>query len=372
VAVEVTEEPAEGPEAPAPSPPTPRFGVPGRPLRRNSPFFIGFAGGLGVLIAWHLSRTVFGLRDDLVLIAVSLFLAAGLNPAIEFFVRRGLARPWGVLIVVLAALGLFVGFVAAIVPALVHQSTALAHSLPTQLESLERNATVKRLDTRYHVVTRLQHAISASSVAATLGSGLLGFGRFLVSSVYKASIVLVLTLYFMGTLPSIKQSAYQLVPASRRERVRLLGDEVLNRIGGYVSGALVVSTCAGLTSWAMLAAIGASYALPLAMVIGATDLVPLVGATVGAVVVTGVVLIDSLAKAFVCAVFFIAYQQFENFLIYPRVMARTVKVPPIAAVFAALVGAAILGVVGALIAIPVASAGMLIIREVVMPRQEGA
>jgi predicted PurR-regulated permease PerM len=146
-------------------------------------------------------------------------------------------------------------------------------------------------------------AISASSVAGMLGSGLLGFGKFLVSSVYKASIVVVLTLYFMGTLPSIRTSAYQLVPASRRERVGLLGDEVLSRIGGYVSGALVVATCAGLTSWAMLAAVGAPYALPLSMVIGATDLVPLVGA---------------------------------------------------------------------LIAIPVASAGMLIIREVVMPRQERA
>jgi predicted PurR-regulated permease PerM len=110
VSVEVTEEPAEEPEALAP-PPTPRFGRPGRPLRRNSPFFIGFASGLGVLIAWHLSRTVLGLRDGLVLIAVSLFLAAGLNPAIEFFVRRGLTRPWGVLIVVLAALGLFGGYV---------------------------------------------------------------------------------------------------------------------------------------------------------------------------------------------------------------------------------------------------------------------
>lgn len=346
-----------------------RFGRPGRPLRREAPFYIGFVGGLGILVAYHLYHAVLNLSGDLVLIAVALFLAVGLEPFVQVLMQSGRSRGASVLIVALGCLVLFVGFGVIIADPLTHQTTALIKELPHALNRLEHNSTVEYLDRKYHVVKRVQDAIANQKTASTLAGGLFGLGEFIINSVYKSFIVLILTLYFLSALPVVSDAAARLVPRSRRTRVVLLGGEVMTRIGGYVSGALVVATVAGLATWLVLGVIGVPYALPLALLVGATDLIPLVGATIGAVVVTGIVLISSVPQALVCAIFFIAYQQLENYFIYPRVMAKTVKVPAALAVVAALLGTALLGIVGALVAVPLAGAVMLIIEEVVIPRQ---
>jgi predicted PurR-regulated permease PerM len=348
----------------------PRYGRPGRPLRRNSPFYIGFVAGLGVLLAYHLAKSAVSITGDLVLIAVSMFLAIGLNSFVDMLTRRGMNRGLAVLVVALSSMLLFFGVIAAIVPPLVNQTTSLIHNLPNRLTHLENNPTVQRLDRKYHIIDKVKSDLISASTGSTLGGALLGFGKFLVSSVFKAFTSLVLTLYFLGSLPTIKRTAYEMLPRSRRARVALLGDEVLNRIGGYLSGALLVATCAGLSTWLVLGVLGVPYALPLSLVIGATDLVPLVGATIGAVLVTAIVLISSVTDALVCGIFFIAYQQLENYFIYPRVMAKTVKVPAALAVIAALIGAGLLGVVGALLAIPLAAGAMFLVQEVIIPRQD--
>jgi predicted PurR-regulated permease PerM len=152
----------------------------------------------------------------------------------------------------------------------------------------------------------------------------------------------------------------------------LLGDEVLARVGGYVSGAFIVALCAGVSTLVFLSVIDLRYALTLALVVAVFDLVPLIGATAGAAVVTLVALTDSTTKALACLIFFLVYQQIENYFIYPRVMSRSVNVPPPLAVMAALLGGALLGVVGALLAIPLAAAALLIVREVLVPRQDTA
>jgi predicted PurR-regulated permease PerM len=238
------------------------------------------------------------------------------------------------------------------------------------LQHLQQNATVKRIDAKYNIVGKLQSLLSQADTAKMIAGGILGFGEFLISSVFKATTTLVLTIYFLGSLPSIKSSAYQLVPATRRARVGALADGVLTRVGGYVSGAVTVAALAGLAAYLMLAVMNVPYMLPLALLIALTDFIPLVGATVGALIVTLVVLIDSPVKAVVAGIFFIVYQQFENFVIYPKVMARSVDVPPMIAVIAALIGAALLGVVGALLAIPLSAGVIYIVREVLLPRQD--
>ncbi len=229
---------------------------------------------------------------------------------------------------------------------------------------------MRRFDAKYNVVGRLQNLLAQADTAKMIAGGILGFGEFLISSVFKSFTVLVMTIYFLGSLPTIKQSTYQLIPASRRARVGALADGVLERVGGYVSGAVTVAALAGLASYLMLAVLNVPYMLPLALLIAMTDFVPLVGATIGALIVTLVVLFDSPVKAVVAGIFFIIYQQFENFVIYPRVMARSVDVPPMIAVIAALIGAALLGVVGALLAIPLSAGLAYIVREVLLPRQD--
>lgn len=343
---------------------------PGRPLRRSHPYYVGFVGGLGLILAYYLAQALVSLTSVLVLIVIALFLAVGLNPFVERLTARGLQRRWAVLIVAGTCLLLFAGFVTAIAQPLAEQTTGLIASLPQHLEQVGRNATVRRLDAKYNVVGRLQSLLAQADTAKMIAGGILGFGEFLISSVFKAFTVLVMTIYFLGSLPTIKQSTYQLIPASRRDRVGELADGVLERVGGYVSGAVTVAALAGLASYLMLAVLNVPYMLPLALLIALTDFVPLVGATIGALIVTLVVLFDSPVKAVVAGIFFIVYQQFENFVIYPRVMARSVDVPPMIAVIAALIGAALLGVVGALLAIPLSAGLAYVVREVLLPRQD--
>lgn len=345
------------------------FGLPGRPLRAH-PFLIGFTGALGAFAAWFVVKAVQNAESALVLIVVSLFLAIGLNPAVEFLQRRGLGRRPAIGAVFLLVIALFVIFGYALVPPLVNQTTEFVTHLPEYISQLQNNPRIAELDHRYHILQRAQQLITGVFVGQVAVGGILGAGKAVFGAAFNLVTVLILTLYFLGSLSAIKRFAYRLVPHSRRPRAQLLGDAILGRIGGYVGGQLVVALFAGASAFVFLTIAGAPYALALAVVITITDLIPLVGATVGGVIVTLVGLLTSVRLGIACGVFVLAYQQFENYAIYPRVMKRSVNVPPSVTIISALIGGALLGVVGALIAIPTAAAALLIMREVVFPRQD--
>jgi predicted PurR-regulated permease PerM len=201
--------------------------------------------------------------------------------------------------------------------------------------------------------------------------GALGVGLKILSAVFNGFIILVLTLYFLASLKTTTHAVYRLAPASRRRRVELLGDKVVHNIGGYVSGAFIVALCAGITSLVFLLFTGISeYAVALAFVVAILDVIPMIGATIGAVLVTAIAFASDVPSGIACIVFYVIYQQVENYLIYPRVMSRSVELPGAVIVIAALVGAALLGVVGAMLAIPVAAAILLLVREVVVKQQD--
>ena len=348
----------------------PEFGRLGRPLRRDSPFMIGFLGALGVFVAWFLTQAVVQARSVIVLIVVALFLAIGLNPVVERLVQRGLRRGAAVLIVFVVVIGAFVGFGYAVLPPVIHQSNGFVQELPSYLSDLRRNPTVRQLDDDYGVIGRAQEYVKSPDLGARTFGGVVGVGKLVISAIFSALSVLILTLYFLAALPSIKRQTYRLVPATRRERVTLLGDEVLNRIGGFVSGALTVAFIAGLTSYFFLLAVDMPFALALAVFVAIFDLIPLIGATIAAVVVTLVGLTQSLVIGLLCIGFYVAYQQFENYVVYPRVMRRAVDVPAPVTIVAVLIGGALLGVIGALLAIPVAAAVLLVVRQVTIPRMD--
>jgi len=188
--------------------------------------------------------------------------------------------------------------------------------------------------------------------------------------VFRVFTVFVLTLYFMIAFERIKRGAYRLVPASRRERVTLIGDEILGKVGAYMVGALAIAVVAGFSTWLLAIIVKLAYPFALAVVVAVLDLIPQIGATLGAIVVSLVGLASSVTTALICVGFFIVYQQVENYLIYPNVMRRSVKVSDVAAVVAALLGAALFGVIGALVAIPLVAAVQLIGREVIVPSQQ--
>ncbi|MEZ0073747.1 AI-2E family transporter [Planotetraspora sp. GP83] len=345
------------------------FGRPGRPLRSN-PFLFGLTAALGVLTAWLLVQAVASAGSAIVLIVVSLFLAIGLNPAVEALQRRNLSRRLAITIVFGSVIAFFVAFGIAIVPPLTEQTTGFVQHLPEFVQQMQNHPLIRSVDERYQLLEKLQQYVSSGSLATQMFGGLLGVAGVVISALFSGLTVLVLTLYFLGSLSSIKETGYRLVPRSRRTRVRLLTDEVINQIGGYVAGNLIISLIAGVVTFIFLAIFKVPYALALAIFVAVTDLIPMVGAVLGAVVASGVGFLTSSQAGIACVIFFIVYQQIENYVISPRVFKSSVDVPPVATIVGALLGGALLGIVGALLGIPLAAAILLLLREVVLPRQE--
>lgn len=346
------------------------YGPAGPPLRQT-PFHWGFMGGLGVALAFWLGMRIEAVGSVIILVAVALFIAAGLNPAVELFTRRGVHRALALLIVVVAVLGAITLFVFAIVPVISDQITTITANAPDWLDKLTHNHQIQQLNDKYHVVDRAKAYIASGDLAKRVFGGALNVTLAILGLLGSMFVVVVLTLYFLATLPTIKSALYSLAPASRRDRVALLGDEIVRSVGGYVSGAFIVALCAGISTLVILFIIGmGQYAVALAVVVALLDVVPMIGATLGAIIVVAIGFATSVHDGVVLVIFYIAYQQVENYLIYPRVMSRSVAVPGSVTVIAALVGAGLLGVVGALLAIPTAAAILLLTREVFIQRQD--
>jgi predicted PurR-regulated permease PerM len=348
------------------------FGRPGQPVNPRSPFRIAFSAALGVGAAALLAVAIVNVRGVLTLLAAALFLAIGLNPTVEWLERRGLRRGLAVTVVFFGLVTAFVGFGAAVFPPIVVQVTDLVDEIPGFLDTLTANERIDDLNEQFGFVDRAQEFVANEDFGVALFGGVVGVGRFVFGAFLSALTILILTLYFLVSFPAIKQRVYRLVPRSRRARVGLLTDEILSRVGGYVAGALTIGSFAGLSSFAFLLTAGVPYAVALALLVAVLDVIPLVGATIGAVVVTIVAFFVSAPVGVATAIFFLVYQQVENYYIYPRVMKRSVDVSPAATIVAVLIGGTLLGVLGALLAIPVMAALQLVLDEVVVPRQDRA
>jgi predicted PurR-regulated permease PerM len=350
-----------------------RFGVPGMPVNRGHPFYVGFMGATGVLTAYWLLGMLGQLSSVLTLLIVALFLALGLEPVVASLERQGMARGAAVAVVFVGVIALFIGFVSAVAPTLVTQGTELTKAAPDLVNSFTNSALIRSLDQKYGLISsvtaQVQQRLANGQTVVQLFGGVFGAGAAVVSGAFSAFTVLVLTLYFTASLRSMTETAYRLVPASRRPRVQLLADEIMRRIGGYIAGQVAVASINGVFTFIGLTVLKLPYAAVLAITVALFGLIPLVGASLGAVIVVLVGLFHSWQYAVIILIYYVIYQQVENYAIAPRIMARTVSVPGAVAVVAALAGGALLGVVGALIAIPVAAGVLLIVQEVFVPRQ---
>jgi predicted PurR-regulated permease PerM len=343
------------------------FGRPGRPLDRRSPFFIGMAAAAGVAVTIALVELVIHARSVLVLVGLALFLAAGLDPAVTWLTRHGLRRWQAVLVTLAVLLGVVAGFLAAAIPPLAAQTTALIHELPSYLNTLrDHNSQIGKLDAQYHIEDRIKHLLQTRG--GSLIGGVLGAGEVVLSTFSSIVVVAVLAIYFLADLPRIKLLAYRLAPHSRRARVILIGDEIFAKVGGFVLGNFITSIIAGVGTYIWLAIFGVPYPILLGLMVAFLDLIPVIGSTIGGAVVTLVALTVSLPVAIATLGFYIAYRLAEDYLVVPRVMGKTVQVPGAVSVVAVLVGGALMGIVGALVAIPAAAALRLFLQEVVFHR----
>lgn len=351
------------------------FGAPGRPLPQDSALRLGFLGAIGVSVALLLVRLVVTAAPILLLIGIALFLAIGLDPLVSWMQGRGMRRGVAVALTVFVVLLVFGGFLAAAVPPLVSQGTELVDDLPRYIERLERqNGFVRQLNQRFGMVDRLQKFAQGrgGGVPQPDTEQVVGVAKVAFTAVASLLTVVVLSLYFLAAFPGMKRTAYRMAPRSRRARFSLLSDEILARVGSYLLGNLATSFIAGFVAFIFFRLFGVPYPLPLAMFVTLMDLVPLVGATIAAVVCSAVAFSVNLAVGISSVVFFALYQQFENFFLVPRVMRRAVDVSPIATIVAVLIGASLLGVFGAILAVPMAAAIQMIGREILLPRQEAA
>ncbi len=340
-------------------------------LLRHSPFKIGFFGALGALGAIFLSQQVLSISSVLILLVMSMFLAIGLNPVVEFFMRRGMRRALAVLLVLVVVIGVLALFVVAIAPVISEQIAQITRNAPGWLDDLQSNQQVQKLDDQYDVIAKARDYIENGDFGQKVFGGALGVGLKVLSALANSLIVIVLMIYFLASLPSIKHAAYSLAPASKRPRVSDLGDKIIRSTGAYVAGAFLVALCAGISTLVFSFIIGlGAYAFALAFVVGLFSLIPIVGAFVSGVIMTLLGLTVSPTVALVALVYYLAYQQFESYVIYPRIMKRSVDMPGSVTVVAALVGGSLMGVIGALLAVPVAAALLLLHREVFLKRQD--
>lgn len=349
------------------------FGVPGRPGNRHGFVRVGFAVTFGGLAALAVGLALVALEHSLELLVIAAFLAIGLEPVVRWLSEHGMRRGFAVAVVSFVALGAITSLIAAAVPPIVNEVTRLVQQAPSYVQQLQdKNTTLGHLNMQFHIEEDLQSAASKKLSIGGIG-GLVSVGTAVLSFLFEVVIVLVLTAYFLADFDRIKRLMYRMVPLERRPRVGLLGDAILARTGGYILGNVFTSLIAVLCQYAVLRVLGVPYALLLSVFVGLFDLVPLVGSTIAGVLVSLVTLATvGVTAAIVNVAFTVVYRLVEDYLINPRVLKRTVDVSPAVTIVAVLLGGSLLGMVGALIAVPVAAAVQLVLTEVVFPRTDGS
>jgi predicted PurR-regulated permease PerM len=330
--------------------------------RRNLPPLPYYAKITTVVLAVVVAAVaLYQVRSVAMSVFLGLFLAIAAEPFLSWLERRGLRRGWAVAVLALGTLVVLSGLIALLLYPAVKQIGQLIESLPALLEQLtdQLDQFGVRLDDPA-IRERLEGM--AEKIPSILGSSLgavYGVLGGMISAIFTAFTVIALALYFMVWLPRIR--AFVARALGNPERIEVM-DRSLARIGGYVTGQLTVSAAAGVVSGVVLGLMGVPYAAVLGVAMGLFSAIPQVGATIGAVLCTLVALTDSVQLAIITFVFLLAYQQFENYVLAPRVFSSAVDLSPVAVFIAVLVGGSALGVVGALTALPVAAAMKVVVR----------
>jgi len=320
-----------------------------------------------VIAVWSLLQIVLITRQVLTWILVALFLAIALSPAVDWLQRKGVRRRgFAVALTALAVAGLIalVGWL--VIPQLVDQVNDFARKVPDYIDDLTKGrGRLGFLETKYHIVERAREAVATGGASKVFGlSGTAISVTKSVLTIVAAVITIIAMTYFMLLEgPMWMERFYSLFSAQTQPRLRRICRNIARSVGGYVTGNLFISLIAGVSSGLVLWILGIPFALALGLLVAILDLVPLVGATLAAIIVTTVAFLgsDSIWPGIIVIIFFIVYQQIENQLLQPLVYGRTVQLSPLVVLIAVLIGASLAGVLGALGAIPIAGAIQVII-----------
>lgn len=345
-------------------------------MKIHNPFRLAFVATLGVGLAIILLQSVASLSSVLLYVGTALFLSLGLDPVVSWLERRGLPRWAAVLAAVVGVLGAVTGILLIVLPVLVEQVTQFVRRITYLLNRSDWQADAEAwveetfpnvdvavvFDAFNGWLTRNIFSISESLVSLTVS---------VANGLFGALIILILTIYLTASTPSLKNAIYQIVPASKREGFRHIAEQITDSVGYYVMGQVTLAAINGFLSAIVLSIIGAPFPMVLAVVAFLGSMIPLVGTISGSTIIVLVCLLPAVGTpttALIAAVYYLVYMQIEAYVLSPRIMSRAVSVPGGVVVVAALSGGAILGLLGALIAIPVAASVLIVYRQVLIPR----
>jgi len=308
----------------------------------------------------------------IVWIFISLFLALAINPLVDWVQRLGVRRRgFAVSIAFAAVLIAVVGLLAVFVPILVDQIGRFIDAVPGYVKDLTAGkGRLGFLERDYHVVEKVEKAIKQNSAGKVIGVSnvALSLTKGVISAIVAAITIAFMTLFMLLEGPAWIDRFFALFSEKTAQRWRSVGRDVYRTVGGYVAGNILISLIAGTLAAIVLAVLGVPYPVALGLLVGLLDLVPLAGATVAAVIITGIAFTTGVWVGVIVLVYFVVYQQIENQLLQPVIYGKTVQLSPLAVLIAVLIGAKLGGIVGALAAIPVAGAIQIILRDVLKYR----
>ncbi|THV33649.1 AI-2E family transporter [Glycomyces buryatensis] len=347
----------------------------GLPLRRSlsqsPPLQAGVLFGLGLFVAIALAWAVRELGTVITALVVATFLAVGLERLIGSMTRRGMPRWLALTVLIFGTVLVLCGGIAAIIPSLVRETAEFVDNVPSYYTSIINSKWVEQFGGESALLENAKNVVTAENISKAL-SGVAGAGAAAGSGVVWTFTTVILTMFILAGYAQLRRNAIRLVAASKRDQTSRILDGILQQIGAYLIGALSIALVAGVSSWIFMMIVGIPYATVLALIVALMDLIPQIGATIGAVIVTLVALTVSPMTAVASIIFFVAYQQLENWVVYPTVMRSAVKVSNLASIVAVLVGATLFGVVGVVLAVPIYAAIRLIGKELVLPRLDAS
>jgi predicted PurR-regulated permease PerM len=318
---------------------------------------------------------IYLLRKPIGWLLIAAFIAAALSGPVNFlnrYIRRGFA----ISIVYLGLLAVPVGIGVLVIPPIVTQVENFATNAPKYAQDarkyIEKNKQLRSLQNKYDIAGEIEKkAGQLPSKIGTAASVLGDIGLGIVNSLFALITILILSAFMLGSGRRWVDRVLDYQPPDRAERLRRVADDTAAAVGNYMAGALLQAIVAGVTAYIVMLILGVPFRGPLAVLIGLFDLIPLVGATIGAIIVGIVTLfVDFPTATIVWVIFSVVYQQVENTVIQPRIQKRAVDVEPFFVLVAVLFGATLLGIIGALVAVPAAATVQILIREWIVYRQD--
>lgn len=361
-----------------PAPPAsdkPSSGIRSFWARIDQPFTVGFTLTLGGLAALLLALAISNLATVIIYIVLALFAALGLEPVVEWLVRRHVKRGWAIAIVFLGVALLLVGVLWLVIPTVVEQITQFVQDIPSLVDAAEKSDWFAYLQGLFgtavpDLLNNLETFLTDPGNIAAIGGGAVQIGISIVEGISGAFITLVLTLYFIASMPAIKQAFYRLAPARNRPGLSDLTEQITGSIGGYLIGMVVLATANAIFAFILHLILGLPFPALMSVIAFLITLIPLIGPVLYWIIASVIALFSDPFTALMFAIFYLAYIQIEAYVLTPRVMNRTIEIPGALVVIGALVGGTLLGLIGALVAIPVSASILLIIKQVWVPRQD--